>query len=541
MVPAFSHNMMRKKAMKRTNLVIFLCIAGSLALMVPRLTIAGAISGNVDFWGDSDGVHPLKIAAHLLFDMPPESSTEVTSPGGAYSLNVDDGSYYISIYLDRNDSGGPPDPGEPDVWYDADGDGKPDKVTVSGGGSVAGIDLDLGFVYVDIDATGANDGSSWADAFTDLNAAIQAAVSGIEVWIAEGSYTPGALRVSRFALKNGVRVYGGFAGNEKTRINRDPSAFVTTLSGEIGAAGTGDNVYNVVWANGTNTTALIDGVTITGGRADGGVPHNMGGGLYAYFGAATVVNVTFSGNYASQAGGGMASNGGVVHAYNSRFFNNQAGAYPAGWGGGFYGTTNGEKLVNCVFTGNLAGQRGGAIYMGSGSFGATLTGLSINGNTTGWQAGGLFIDNNGTTRTYISNSIIWGNSAEEMITWGTVQVSYSLVQGGITGGTNITNADPLFNDANGADDVIGTADDDLRLQASSPAIDAGNNAAVPLDAADLDNDHDSDEILPMDMDFNARFADIPTVADTGNGTAPIIDMGAYEAYPDPMIFKDGFE
>ena len=256
--------------MKRTSLVIFLCIAGSLALIVPRLTIAGAISGDVSFWGDSDGVHPLKIAAHTVFDVPPESSTEVASPGGAYSLAVDDGNYYISIYLDRNDSGGPPDPGEPDVWYDADGDGKPDKVTVSGGGSVTGIDLDLGFVYVDINATGANDGSSWADAFTGLNEAIQAALSGIEVWIAEGNYTPGALRTSRFALKNGVRVYGGFAGHETNRSNRDPSTFVSTLSGEIGAAGTGDNAYNVVWANATNTTALIDGVTITGGRADGG-------------------------------------------------------------------------------------------------------------------------------------------------------------------------------------------------------------------------------------------------------------------------------
>jgi len=128
-----------------------------------------------------------------------------------------------------------------------------------------------------------------------------------------------------------------------------------------------------------------------------------------------------------------------------------------------------------------------------------------------------------------------------MITWGVVQVSYSLVQGGLAGGTNITNADPQFNDANGADDVIGTADDDLRPQATSPAIDAGNNAAVPQDAADLDDDDDTDEVLPMDMDFNVRFADIPTVANTGNGTAPIIDMGAYEAYPNPMIFKDGFE
>jgi hypothetical protein len=66
-----SHNRMRKTAMKRTNLVIFLCTAGSLALIVPRITIAGAISGNVDFWGDSDEILPVDMDFHARFaDMP---------------------------------------------------------------------------------------------------------------------------------------------------------------------------------------------------------------------------------------------------------------------------------------------------------------------------------------------------------------------------------------------------------------------------------------------------------------------------------------
>ena len=127
-----------------------------------------------------------------------------------------------------------------------------------------------------------------------------------------------------------MRIYGGFAGNETTRADRNPSTFQTTLSGEIGNPGTEDNVFHVVWASDTNITALLDGLTITGGRADGlGSPWNEGGGLYAYSGDATVVNVTFSGNYATQAGGGIATNGGVVHVYNSRFFGNQAGVL--GW------------------------------------------------------------------------------------------------------------------------------------------------------------------------------------------------------------------
>ena len=123
-----------------------------MALMVPRIMIAAAISGDVSFWGDSDGIHPIEIAAHTAFDEAPVSAVEVSSPGGAYSLPIVNGSYYISAYLDRDESGAP-DPYEPFVWYDANGDGLPDMVTVSGG-DVPGIDVDLGFVYLDIDASG---------------------------------------------------------------------------------------------------------------------------------------------------------------------------------------------------------------------------------------------------------------------------------------------------------------------------------------------------------------------------------------------------
>ena len=303
----------------------------------------------------------------------------------------------------------------------------------------------------------------------------------------------------------------------------------------------GDNVYNVVWANGTNETALLDGVTITRGRADGAAPYDSGGGLYAYDGVATVVNVTFYLNYAALAGGGAATNAGVLYIYNSRFFTNYAGSFPTGLGGGFYGNTNGEKLVNCVFTGNQAGMQGGAIYMSSGGLGASLTGLSVYGNFAGSEAGGFFLQNDGASQTYTSNSIIWANSPPQVLTLGTVEVSHSIVQGGLAGGTNIGTSDPLFVDVGGTDTAVGTPDDNLRLMDTSPAIDAGNNSSVPPDAADLDGDLDTTEPLSLDMDFNARFADIPAVTDTGSGTAPIVDMGAYEAFLEPLIFKNGFE
>jgi hypothetical protein len=70
-------------------------------------------------------------------------------------------------------------------------------------------------------------------------------------------------------------------------------------------------------------------------------------------------------------------------------------------------------------------------------------------------------------------------------------------------------------DADGPDNTAGTEDDNLRLSSSSPRIDAGDNAAVPAG-------------ISFDLDGNPRFKDLPFSPDTGNGTAPLVDMGPYE-------------
>jgi hypothetical protein len=89
---------------------------------------------------------------------------------------------------------------------------------------------------------------------------------------------------------------------------------------------------------------------------------------------------------------------------------------------------------------------------------------------------------------------------------------------------------PLFTDADGPDDVYGTSDDNPRLQFTSPAIDAGKNSAVPVDIADLDGDGNITEATPIDLSGSPRLMNVGYVTDTGSGTPPFVDMGAYETY-----------
>jgi hypothetical protein len=124
----------------------------------------------------------------------------------------------------------------------------------------------------------------------------------------------------------------------------------------------------------------------------------------------------------------------------------------------------------------------------------------------------------------VSNCIFWDNAgpggaqaAANQVT-GTSAVTYSIVEGGLTGTGNLSTP-PLFTDAASAN---------YSLMDSSAGVDAGSNAMVPPG-------------IVLDFDHNPRFADAP-VADTGSGAAPVVDMGAYEVSPVSLVafcFGDG--
>jgi serine protease AprX len=253
--------------------------------------------------------------------------------------------------------------------------------------------------------TGATSGACGGDWDTpcDLLYALKSvATLGDELWVAEGVYKPTTDPDDQEAyipLKTEVDVYGGFAGNETARWQRDPAANVTIFSGDIddndsqspivtdayAVTGTTTNSYHVV--AGTPTGATLDGVTITGGYGYYGCIWGwyaqFGGGLYTE-GAMTLNNVTFSGNQ-NFRGGGLYTTA-LLTVTNSTF----TGNYASGVGGGIYNgadDTNPILMINVTFTNNRATDDGAGAY-GGGTL--ILNNVTFTDNWAGTNAGGLY-------------------------------------------------------------------------------------------------------------------------------------------------------
>ena len=178
--------------------------------------------------------------------------------------------------------------------------------------------------YVKWDATGANNGTSWSNAYATLVDALAASSSGDEIWVSQGYYAP-TDAWSSFNLKPGVSIYGGFGGTETQRSQRLPASRPTILTGALDDG----NCYHVLYATGNMQWATIDGVTITGGVADGIEIDSAGGGFVGeYVRNLNVINCTFVGNKAGKAGGAVflfdESNG--VYFENCAFSQNAVGS-----------------------------------------------------------------------------------------------------------------------------------------------------------------------------------------------------------------------
>ncbi len=315
--------------------------------------------------------------------------------------------------------------------------------------------------------------------------------------MATGTYPPttwpnggSAEREKHFSLKNGVTVYGGFAGTEILLTQRDISVNPVILSGDIGTVGVNtDNCYNVLYhpaGTGLDGTAVLDGFTISDGHANG--PRWHGGGMYNDASSPWIANCSFTANYAEEEGGGVYNTnsslptlshcmfsensarlegGGIKNTNSSPVivdcsFNHNTAEFgggifnsassPAitgctfdensatyGFGGGIYNSNSAApSIVNCTFSGNSAVTNGGGVYNYYSS--PLFTNCTFTENSADGDGGGMF---NAESHPPVKNSLFWENTPDQFNDTAAT-LSYCVVQGGYAGGANIIDLDPLL-------------------------------------------------------------------------------------------------
>ena len=340
---------------------------------------------------------------------------------------------------------------------------------------------------------------------------------GIGSVITCSSYEEPNTVIEGFLIRNGAATDVGdyYYGGGMYNYYSSPTVSNCTFSGNTayGTYGFGGGMSN------NNSSPTVTNCTFSSNTAD-----LDGGGMYNVNSSPTVSNCTFSGNTTNHNDGG---GGGMCNNYyssptvtNCTFSGNSASDLGGGGGIRNYDSSD-PTVINCTFSGNSAREYGGGMWNINNSS-PTVSNCTFSNNTANIGGGGM---HNYYSSPTVSNCILWGNTAylgNEIYNDSSAPViSYSDIAGcflggswdtsiGTNGGGNI-DANPLFVDV-------------VRLAQGSPCIDAGDNDAVPIG-------------IVNDLDGGDRFVDVIPISDTGNGTGPIVDMGAYEVQVNKIYVK----
>ncbi|MFC1781191.1 fibronectin type III domain-containing protein, partial [Planctomycetota bacterium] len=282
-------------------------------------------------------------------------------------------------------------------------------------------------IYVDFRANGANDGSTWSDAFTSLQDALEIAQAGNKVMVAQGvytpdmgqNYTPGDYTVS-FIIPSGVILKGGYAGLENTNPDtRNIDTYETILSGDLHGDDNIvkevhdlyseitrlDNSFHIVTLQDADNSTLLEGFTIKGGNSFDGA------GIQLLRSDLAIIECTIEENRAGFVSGDGNSGwgeGAGISCYLSEpiisgcvFSNNWAGDI----GGAIYNLRSNPTISNCTFLYNSSGMEGGGIYNEDSD--CILVNSIFHGN---WSSDGGGIFNIDECDSRITNCMFMGNA-----------------------------------------------------------------------------------------------------------------------------------
>ena len=358
--------------------------------------------------------------------------------------------------------------------------------------SVRNLSVASTVLHVKPGGAGNQDGSSWDNAMASVQTAINAEPA-CEIWVAAGTYT------GCITLKAGRKLYGGFAGTEITRWQRNAPSNTTVLDG--GGAGS-----VVTCESGATSATVIDGFTIRNGSGTFLYHQYYGAGILCESTSSpTISNNVITGNTVEGYGGGIYCSSSSPVITGNTITNNSA---TYGDGGGIYCSQSTATITGNTVSGNTASHGAGIyVYSSSGS-GPTAAGNIITGNTATTSGGGLscvsravitnntIVSNTGgsgggiycsssTTWLKLTNNIVAFNNSGICNNSGTPALSNNCVYGntayqysGLSAGAGDISADPAF---------VDRADDNLHIQPNSPCVDAGLNTATGLPTTDMDS------------------------------------------------------
>jgi hypothetical protein len=264
--------------------------------------------------------------------------------------------------------------------------------------------------YVDLTASGANDGTSWSNAFTSFQSALDVAVAGDSVFVATGTYKPSKSiaatptnRTRTFTLSNGVVYYGGYPTGGGPAASRSFTTNRTILSGDIGTLNDStDNCFVVVNASDLTGATVMNGFTVEEGNADSTLTYVMygrAGGIHlGTSGYMRIESMTIRDNY-GRNGSGIYAESPVGWVLQDCSFDNNTDASAI-----YIGGTSSAALTNCSFNNNR-GYNGGAISLNVLTGAAfTFTGCSFTGNVGAYSGGGGAISAGAAANTFTNCS-----------------------------------------------------------------------------------------------------------------------------------------